>query len=162
MNSKYETMGKDLVWMKKLLFAGIFIQENRLHAVFDKYNDMSVKQWLLLAACEVFNEPPDLSSLASVMGCSRQNVKKIAICLERDGYILLKKSASDARAVCVVRTEKGKHYTLEREEYRKVMHEIIYQDFTEEEIRQYYQLSIKMMKGIDHLEQHFVKMQNES
>lgn len=157
MSNTYESMGKDINWMKKLIFAGVFIQENRLHTIFDRYNEMSVKQWLLLAVCEAFDSPPDLSTVAEVMGCSRQNVKKIAICLERDGYINLVKSTTDARALCVVKTEKGIQYTIDREDYRKIMHDVIFQDFTEEEIEQYYRLSVKMMKGINHLEEYFIR-----
>ncbi|MDO5293502.1 MAG: MarR family transcriptional regulator [bacterium] len=155
MNTKYEEMGKDPAWIKKLLFVGVFIQENRLHAVFDRYNDMSVKQWMLLSVCQAFEEAPDLSTLAETMGCSRQNVKKIAACLERDGYVILEKSLADARALCVKRTEKGMQYTKEREQFTKEVHKILYQEFTEEEVELYYKLSIKMMNGIDYLEEYF-------
>ena len=37
--SSYELLGQDPKWVKKLLFAGVFIQENKLHAIFDSYND---------------------------------------------------------------------------------------------------------------------------
>lgn len=47
----YDRQGTDLKWKKNLLFAGIFIQENRLHARYDRYNEMSCKQWLLMALC---------------------------------------------------------------------------------------------------------------
>ncbi|BBF42388.1 transcriptional regulator, MarR family [Lachnospiraceae bacterium KM106-2] len=157
MNKKYEEMGTNLHWIKKILFAGVFFQENRLHAVFDRYNDMSVKQWLLLATCQAYADPPDLSTLAETMGCSRQNVKKIAVCLERDGYVTLEKSPDDARALSVKRTEKGIQYSKEREEFGKKVHEVLYEEFTEEEIEQYYRLWLKMMKGIDHLEDYFKK-----
>lgn len=155
MTDAYYKENQDIAWMKKLLFVDIFIKENRLHAIFDRYNQMSIKQWLLLAVCEAFDTPPDLSTLAKNMGCSRQNVKKLAICLERDGYITLTKRNEDARSLCVVKTEKGIRYTKEREEFRKKIHEVLYQDFTEKQIKQYYELSIKMMKGIDSLEQYF-------
>lgn len=158
MEKKYENMGKDLQWIKKLLFAGVFIQENRLHAVFDRNNDMSVKQWLLLAVCQAYDSPPDLSSLADTMGCSRQNVKKIALCLERDGYIELQKSEKDGRALCVRRTEKGIKYAKDRAELGKQIHDVIYQEFTDSDLEAYYKLSIKMMKGIDHLEEFFNNM----
>lgn len=45
---EYEKMGINLQWKKNLLFAGVFIQENLLHSVFDRYNEMSCKQWLLM------------------------------------------------------------------------------------------------------------------
>lgn len=74
----YEEMGTTLQWKKNLLFAGIFIQENLLHTVFDRYNTMSCKQWLLMSVLKAFDTPPDLSAAAKAMGCSRQNVKQLA------------------------------------------------------------------------------------
>lgn len=151
----YDTRGTDIRWMKNLLFAGIFIQENRLHAVYDRYNQMSCKQWLLMAVCNAFETPPDLSTLASAMGCSRQNVKKLALNLEKEGYITLEKSPEDGRALCVRKTEKGLQFSKNNAELGDQVHDAIFREFTEEEIAQYYQLSIKMMHGIDHLEEFF-------
>lgn len=161
MKRRYNEIGKEIEWVKKLIFAGIFIQENRLHAVFDRYNDMSVKQWLLLTVCEAFDTPPDLTSLADEMGCSRQNVKKIAVCLEREGFITLEKSETDARALCIKKTDKGIQYTKERLKFREKMHDILFQDFTDEELEQYYKLTTKMMTGIDYLEKYFKQSKEE-
>lgn len=86
----YENRGTSLQWKKNLLFSGIFIQENLLHTIFDRYNEMSCKQWLLMVVCKGFDVEPDLSTLAKAMGCSRQNVKKLALHLEKDGYVELK------------------------------------------------------------------------
>lgn len=157
----YETRGTDIQWMKNLLFAGVFIQENRLHAVFDRYNEMSTKQWLLMAVCNAFDTPPDLSTLAEAMGCSRQNVKKLAMHLEEDGYVTLEKSEKDARALCVKKTEKGLQFSKESTEFGQKVHEAVFQEFSEEDIISYYQLSIKMMHGIEHLEIFFKERNKE-
>lgn len=151
----YETMGKSLKWMKNLLFAGVFIQENRLHAVFDRYNEMSCKQWLLMSVCKAFPEPPDLSSLAEAMGCSRQNVKKLAQALEKDGYVTLEKSPTDGRSLLVRKTEKGLAFSKDNTERGEGVHAAFFKEFTEEEIAECYRLSVKMMHGIDHLEEFF-------
>lgn len=160
-NKRYENMGTDIRWMKNLLFAGVFIQENRLHAVFDRYNEMSCKQWLLMVVCNAFETPPDLSTLAEAMGCSRQNVKKLAIHLEKDGYITLEKSEKDARSLCVKKTKKGKEFSKDCTELGSLVHQAVFQEFSEEEIVQYYQFSIKMMNGINHLEEFFKQRQNK-
>ena len=151
----YDTRGTDLRWKKNLLFAGVFIQENRLHAVYDRYNEMSCKQWLLMVVCNAFDTPPDLSTLAEAMGCSRQNVKKLALALERDGYVTLEKSPEDARALCVKKTEKGLTFTEENTKLGEKALDAMFCEFTEEEITQYYELSKKMMHGIDYLETFF-------
>lgn len=157
----YDTRGTDIQWMKKLLFAGIFIQENKLHAIYDRYNEMTCKQWLLMVVSSAFDTPPDLSALAEAMGCSRQNVKKLAIHLEREGYIVLEKSNTDARALCVRKTPKGIQFLKENAELGNKVHDAIFQEFTEEEIAKYYQLSIKMMHGLEHLEEYFMEKQEK-
>lgn len=151
----YEARGTDLSWMKRLLFAGVFIQENRLHAVFDRYNEMSCKQWLLMSVCGAYDEPPALSVLAETMGCSRQNVKKLALHLQKEGYITLERSPADGRALCVKKTAKGMQFSRDNAELGTKVHQAIFQEFSEEEIVQYYQLSVKMVHGIDHLEAFF-------
>lgn len=151
----YDTRGTDISWMKKLLFAGIFIQENKLHAIYDRYNEMSCKQWLLMAVCGAFDRPPDLSTLAKAMGCSRQNVKKLALHLEQEGYIVLEKSPADGRALWVRKTEKGEAFSKKNQELGTKVHGAIFQEFAPEEIEEYYRLSVKMMHGLEHLENFF-------
>ena len=113
--SSYELLGQDPKWVKKLLFAGVFIQENKLHAIFDRYNEMTSKQWLLMATMTSFTDAPDLSMLAKVMGCSRQNVKKLALSLEKQGYVILEKSPKDARSLCVVMSKQGLRFRKDME-----------------------------------------------
>lgn len=151
----YEKRGTSLKWKKNLLFSGVFIQENRLHTILDRYNEISCKQWLLMAVCKGFEEDPDLSTLAGTMGCSRQNVKKLAMHLEEKGYVELKRSRQDARSLCVSVTEKGRRWQKKNTELGQHVHEAVFRDFTDEEIEQYYALSVKMMRGIDYLEAFF-------
>lgn len=158
----YEEMGKTLQWKKNLLFAGIFIQENLLHAVFDRYNEMSCKQWLLLSVLKAFDTPPDLSAVAKAMGCSRQNVKQLARPLEKEGYITLERSAEDARSLCISYTDKGRQFSQENTARGKFVHEAIFREFSNEEIENYFVLSVKMMHGIKHLEDAFQREREET
>ena len=151
----YESLGESPEWIRNLLFAGVFIQENKLHTVMDRYNEMSSKQWLLIAVTKAFDTPPDLTSLAKVMGCSRQNVKKLAQNLERDGYITLDKSPRDARTLCISLTEKGMRFRRDMSALAGDVHAALFQELTEDEIMEYYRLSVKLMHGIDHLETFF-------
>lgn len=151
----YEELGTSLQWKKNLLFAGVFIQENMLHAVFDRYNEMSCKQWLLMSVLKGFDTPPDLSAVAKAMGCSRQNVKQLARPLEKEGYLRLERSAEDARSLCIHFTEKGRQFSRESTAKGVFVHEAIFREFSDEEIETYFALSVKMMHGIEHLEKAF-------
>ncbi len=59
------------------IFASIFIIQNRLQTACDKLDEeITMKQWLLLAMAGTTENPMSLTDLGRLMGCSRQNVKK--------------------------------------------------------------------------------------
>ena len=157
----YESMSTSILWMKRLLFAGVFIQENKLHTIYDRYNDITSKQWLLMAVCSAYPSPPDLTTLGVAMGCSRQNVKKLAEQLVKNNYMELIKSKTDSRSVCVVITEQGNAYLQKCGAYAEQVFNTMFCEFTDDEIKQYYQMSVKVMKGIDHLEELFKSINSE-
>lgn len=146
----------DLSWKKKLLLSGVFVQENRLHAILDRYlQDMTAKQWLVLVVADAYDVPPDLSTLGKMLGCSRQNIKQLALSLEKAGFAALVPSKSDGRSLCVISTEKGKQVIANSKNVEEQVHQALFRDFTEEDIGEYFRLSAKMMKGLQYLEEFF-------
>ena len=74
------------------IFASIFIIQNRLQTACDKLDEeITMKQWLLLAMAGTTENPMSLTDLGRLMGCSRQNVKKIAHSLEQKGFLRLER-----------------------------------------------------------------------
>lgn len=161
MLEQYKELGKGIKQKKNLLFANVFIQENLLHAIVDRNSEISSKQWLLMAVCKSFSKPQDLSTLAKYMGCSRQNVKKLALQLEKKGYISLVKSVSDARSICVEITEKGWEFSQSNTAMAESIHNALFQYFSDEDIDMYFELSMKMIQGIENLECFFKEKDNE-
>ena len=99
------------------LFCSIFIQQNRMQTACEKVQtDMTMKQWLLLAMLEQCREPRTLTSVGRLMGCSRQNVKKLADALVRTGYLTVKAGANNA--VSLEETEKVAAYSAEMAQRR--------------------------------------------
>ena len=82
-------------------FGTIFVLANKLQILGDRLDPrLTVKQWLLLAGiASTADGQPTLSTLATRIGSSRQNVKKMAIILEREGFVSLSKDPQDARAL---------------------------------------------------------------
>ena len=153
---EYANIELNLTWKKKMLFSGIFVQENRLHAIMDRYlREMSCKQWLVMVASDVYDTPPDLTSLAKLLGCSRQNIKKLASSLETLAYASLISSPKDGRSLCVQITDKGKVIIKNSKNLEEKVHQSLFRDFSEQDIEEYYRLSGKMMKGFDYLEDCF-------
>jgi DNA-binding MarR family transcriptional regulator len=144
----------DLV--KKLLFVSVFIESNRLQSALDRNADeISSKQWLLLAMAATFNEPPSLSELGEVMGCSRQNVKKIAAILKKKGYITLEKEIKDNRAVCIVMTEKYHNYSKQMDVIKDDVFRVVFGSFSDEELNQFLGSVQKLEQGIEALDEYF-------
>lgn len=146
----------DLRWKKKLLFSGVFVQENKLHAIMDRYlKEVTSKQWLVMVVADAYDNPPDLSTLAKMLGCSRQNIKKLAISLEKSGFADLVPSENDGRSLCVQISEKGKQIIENSKNLEEKVHQSLFKDFTDRDIEDYYRLSTKMMNGFGYLEECF-------
>lgn len=149
----------DIIWKKKLLFSGVFVQENRLHAIMDRYlKEVTCKQWLVMIVADAYDAPPDLSTLAKMLGCTRQNIKKLAVSLERAGYVVLEPSEKDRRSLCVRITENGRKIIDNSKNLEEKVHGSLFRDFTDSEIVEYFRLSCKMMKGFGYLEDCFREM----
>ena len=61
--------------------------------------DLTTRQWLLLAVLSKVGRPLSLSEAAAAYGSSRQNVKEIALGLERRGFVRLEPDPADGRAL---------------------------------------------------------------
>lgn len=157
----YEKFGESPEMRKNLIFSSVFILENMLHSVVDRNSEISSKQWLVLTCAKIFPTPPDLTMFGNALGCSRQNIKKLALQLEKDGYIRLVKSETDARRTCIEITEKGKAFNEKNTQISEMVHEQLFSEFTPEDIEKYYELSVKMMHGIRRLDQYFEEVNHE-
>ncbi|MBC1991092.1 MarR family transcriptional regulator, partial [Listeria seeligeri] len=71
------------------IFASIFILQNRLQTVFDKADEyLTLKQFMLLTMIRFsHDEKTTFTHLGNLLGSSRQNAKKLALSLEKKGFI---------------------------------------------------------------------------
>lgn len=90
------------------LFFDFFILERSLASLFDsiysKYN-LTTKQWLILAVATHI-ERPTITRIAEELKTSHQNVKAIALNLERVGLVNLIQDPADKRSTLVVGSNK--------------------------------------------------------
>lgn len=96
----------DELAQKAFIFAEIFAVSNKLQTLGDKLDrQITIKQWLLLAAISKSTvEVPSISEISALIGTSRQNVKKMALLLEKQGFVNIRKDPNDARVLRVVQT----------------------------------------------------------
>lgn len=138
----------------KAIFSTLFIAGNKLQTIFDNHiPEVSLKQFMLLSIVRQSKEQLTLTQLGSLLGCSRQNVKKIADILEKKGFIAIQQSSHDTRVCCICPTEKANDYFennfLEYQTELKYLFEV----YTEEEIETLFNLLLKLYAGIKNLEQ---------
>ncbi len=103
---------------KAYIFGSIFTLSNKLQLLGDRIDEtLTVKQWLFLAGvvkCGI--EAPMLTDIAVRIGSSRQNVKKMAIILEKQGFVSMEKDARDARMLRIRLTDACRAHLKQREE----------------------------------------------
>ena len=138
---------------RKAIFSTLFITGNRLQTLFDKnIPEVSLKQFMLLSIVRQSNEPLTFTQLGNLLGCSRQNIKKLADVLMKKGFITIQQSPFDTRAMCICPTQKVNDFFqnefLEYQEELKYLFEV----YTEKEIETLFILLSKLYTGIEHLE----------
>jgi DNA-binding MarR family transcriptional regulator len=148
---------------KAFIFGGIFILANRLQLVGDKLDkNITVKQWLLLACISKYQDSsPALSDVAKQVGNSRQNVKKMALILEREGFLTLTKDQNDARILRITLTEKCATYFKEREDMELHFINELFSTMDDELIRNLNQGIMKLSENLSRMELNYVKDETE-
>lgn len=76
---------------------------NKLNQCGDKFlADVTYKQWLLLSLLAQSDvRQQSLNEIATAVGTTRQNVKKMLVPLEKKGFLKMEKSKQDARVLQV-------------------------------------------------------------
>ncbi|MFP4975206.1 MarR family winged helix-turn-helix transcriptional regulator [Paenibacillus sp. CN-4] len=116
------------------IFAALLTLANRMQIVGDKLDqNITLKQWLLIAIILKNGNPsPTLGEVADIFGCSRQNIKKLAMILEKQGFVTLKRDERDARVVRVQLTSQCYAYFKGREKLEDEFMQDLFHHFDEE------------------------------
>lgn len=134
---------------KYAVYGMLFSLSNRIQAIGDKeFDDITLKQHFVLGALNICEEPPTLKEMGTLIGCSYQNVKRMALHLERAGYIKLVPDEKDKRKLLLVPTEKIEKMAEEKKEATLRFMERLYQGISEEEIKTALAILNKMEKNL--------------
>lgn len=138
---------------RKAIFSTLFIAGNKLQTLFDKHiPEISLKQFMLLSIVRQSKEQLTFTQLGNLLGCSRQNVKKLADVLAKKGFITIQQSSYDPRAMCISPTEKVNNYFQnDFSEYQEKLN-YLFEVYTDEEIETLFILLSKLYDGIENLE----------
>lgn len=150
-NKIFEKYDCDTIHRVQGIFSSIFILQNRMQTAGDKIQtQISMKQWLLLAIADCCEEPRTLTNMGNLMGCSRQNVKKLALALEKKGFVHLHLGSNNS--ICIELTEKANEYARNMGQRHSKTLQLLFADFNEEEIKQLFYFYSKLYTGVERVE----------
>lgn len=132
------------------VFAAMHMLANRFQILGDKIDPtITNKQWFVLAAISKFTEkPPNISDIATLLGTSRQNIKKMAVILERRGFLQLEKGKHDWRSINLILTKQCLDYFKDREAQEDAY---LDQIFDGVELNRLYKCISKLLENTDNL-----------
>lgn len=136
-----------------VLYGTLFALCNRIQTMGDgEFEDITMKQHFLLVCLSVFEAPPSLKELSNRMGCSYQNVKRMALALQKNGYISLNQDEYDHRRLNICITEKVKELSNERADATQKFMELLYKGISSENIAVTRQTLEQMWSNIKEVE----------
>lgn len=138
---------------RKAIFSTLFIAGNRLQTLFDNnIPEVSLKQFMLLSIVRQSKEQLTFTQLGDLLGCSRQNIKKLANVLMKKGFITIQQSPNDTRAMCICPTEKvNRYFANDFSKYQEDL-KYLFEVYTDKEIEILFILLSKLYNGIENLE----------
>lgn len=138
---------------RKAIFSTLFIAGNKLQTLFDNHiPEVSLKQFMLLSIIRQSKEPLSFTQLGNLLGCSRQNIKKIADILMKKEFITIQQSPLDTRAMCICPTKKVNDFFInDFSEYQEEL-KYLFAVYTDKEIETLFTLLSKLYAGIENLD----------
>lgn len=141
----------DRLTRMQTLFTSIFVIQNRIQNAGEKIQkELSMKQWLLLTIISVCPKPHTLSNIGRMMGCSRQNIKKLVNSLELKGYVIVEEGSNNS--LCVELTSKVNEYLMEIGNKQIEFLNTLFKDFSNKDIELFFNMFNKLYKGLNALE----------
>lgn len=138
---------------EKAIFSTLFIAENRLQTVFDQSDPaVTLKQFMLLTMVRQSEGNQTFTQLGNLLGCSRQNIKKLAAVLEKKGFVTIAQDPEDKRASILIPTARLTAYFDQMASHHRQKLASLFQEYTDQEITQLFTLLMKLYGGIESLE----------
>lgn len=118
------------------IYGFLFSLSNRIQTLGDKeFEDITIKQQFLMVALMMFQQPPTLKEMGELIGCSYQNVKRMADQLQKNGYLQILPDPKDRRKLLLVATDKiEKNAERDRERTLAFMSRL-YADIPKEDLK---------------------------
>jgi DNA-binding MarR family transcriptional regulator len=109
---------------------------------------LTTQQAMLISVIELLGGAPRLTEAAEALATSHQNVKQLALALERKGFVELSVDETDRRARCISVTARSRNYWKRRNprDHARVVEMMT--TLSKAELRQLVQLLEKLAHGV--------------
>jgi MarR family transcriptional regulator for hemolysin len=138
---------------QEVIFASLFLLSNKLQVAGDQYlseSGMTTKQWFLTAVIMQFGDnAPTLTEVAEFMGSSRQNVKQLALKLEKNDFLKLERDEHDTRAIRLKITDKSRSFWDKRQSQDQQFIREVFKYLSNEETEEVANSIKKILRGIE-------------
>ena len=132
-----------------LMYGSLSVLDNRIAALqSEEFKDLTMKQHFLLVTIGTFDDNPTLSDVSQLIGCSYQNVKKMAEQLQAKGYLTICKDEEDKRKLRLVPAEKLMNLTQDKQEVTQQFMDRMYRDISEDDLMTALSVILKMTENI--------------
>ena len=134
-------------------FGYLFLLSRRFEYITDQIlakDDLTTKQLLALIAIEGGGETlPSISQVARILSTSHQNVKKIALQLEKKGFVKIVKDEEDKRRSLLQTTQKNREYWDSRasEHLRAIQN--LFTSLNQDELLTFHRILKKLLEGVE-------------
>ena len=134
----------------------LMIVSNRMDTLLErelKEFGVTAKQWFLSETIHsLFSLPPTLKEVAGAMGSSHQNVKQVALLLERKGLLSLVKDKRDARVTRLVLTERSRDFWMKTDPKGTEFRNKVFKDINPDDLAKARQVFEKMQSNLAEIE----------
>lgn len=132
-----------------LMYGSLSVLDNRIAALqSEEFKDLTMKQHFLLVSIGTFDDNPTLSDVSQLIGCSYQNVRKMAEQLQAKGYLTIRKDEEDKRKLRLVPAEKLMNLTQDKQEVTQQFMDRMYRDISEDDLMTALSVILKMTENI--------------
>ncbi|GKX31869.1 MarR family transcriptional regulator [Vallitalea longa] len=134
------------------IFSYIFKLSNTLQVYLDKTlveDDLTSKQLFLMIVIDSFGTAnPTFKEAADRAGNSYQNIKQIALKLEKKDYVKIIRDPKDRRAKRLILTDKARAYWKNRDLSDIEEMNILFKRFDQQELEQFFNYMERLFNGI--------------
>lgn len=138
----------------KGVFANLFMVQNKLQTLFDNSGQgITVKQFMLLIMVRRAEKPQTFTQMGEMLGCSRQNIKKLADVLVHKGFVTISASPSDARTWVITPTTAVEEYFVKMEHEHNQMLTRLFATCSDQDIAGMYRVLASLHDSIAQAQQ---------